>query len=90
MKKNILILIIILATGLTSFAQRRVLQRDRISRQQIIKNNPRVDANRRNPGKTLMNINRFKRAERKCMKDGVISPRERRKLNKMKRRIIVS
>jgi len=88
MKKNILILFIILATGLTSFAQRRVVQRDRIARQQVIKNNPRVDVQRRNPGRTLVNINRFKRAEKRCMKDGVISPREKRKLARLKRKIV--
>ncbi len=84
MKKNILIIIIVLATGLTSFAQRRVVQRDRIARQQMIKQNPRMDASRRHPGKTLANINRYKSLERKCMKDGVISPRERRKLTRLK------
>ena len=88
MKNNILILLIILATGLTSFAQRRVIQRDRIARQQAIKQNPRVDAQRRNPAKTLGNIKRFRRVERKCMKDGVISPRERIKLARLKSKIV--
>lgn len=87
MKKNILILLIILATALASFAQRRVIQRDRIARQQVIKQNPRVDIQRRNPIKTLRDINRYKRVERNCIKDGVISPRERIKLARLKAKI---